>query len=266
MKKLLSIAAIAFSALSVCAQEYTEAQLKRMDRERIVPSKVITKSGDTLVGYLRIMKVPTAKDLGYYPPEEHVNVIVTAPEVEFSCKIKFLSEADFNGEKVKNSMYKTYSPKLINGYIYDYKGQNLIFRTVNMKCGNFTYNGETFAKYVKDLPNGEIFYEYYYPFNVNFGTPTYEEVEPFTHSHYAVYLPSTGRTVLVADQKPEEFYATRCPQIVERWKNNEYTDVTGKKESKLNKLAKLASKIDQGLKDEARKKAFDDYLKTCIEK
>ena len=52
-------------------------------------------------------------------------------------------------------------------------------------------------------------------------------------------------------------------QILKKWNDNKYTDVSSKKESKLNKLAKLASKVDTGVQNEARLKAFQDYLDTC---
>lgn len=264
MKKIV-LSMLAFAAVcgNVLAQNFTEEQKEKMEKEDVVPSKIITNKGDTVVGFLQRMKVPTVYDLGYNDDPNVVTVCVV-PSTEFARKIRFITEQDFNSERIKNNMYEKYTPKDIKGYIYDYTGENLIFRTLNVKCKNFTYNGQTFVKYVQDLANGEVYYDYYFPFNVQIGTPTLDELEPFTHAHHAVYLPDTKKVILVEDQKPEEFYAKRCPQIVENWKNNKYTDVSSKKDSKLNKLSKLASKIDQTTKNKVRDTAFEDYVNTCI--
>ncbi len=269
MKKVLFTLGALLSATTIFAQQFTKEQTKRIEEERIVPSKIITKEGDTLVGFLKAMHTPTLEDLGYDPANNgNVVLSIVVPETEWGCKIKFLSEADFNADRIKHSMYKKYTPKDINGYIYDYNGKNLIFRTKYVKCGNFTYNGNSFVKFNQEMPNGEYACEYYFPFkaNVTGGNPSIEELKPFTRSHYAVYNSQTDKVILIEDQKPEEFYVQRCPEIVENWKNNKYTDVSSKKGSKLNKLAKLASKIDQDQKDEARNKAFEDYLNTCLKK
>lgn len=265
MKKIiLSLLALGAISSSLFAQDFTEEQIKKMKKENLVPSMIIDKNGDTIKGFLERMKVPTVYDLGYND-DPKVSTICVVPSTEFSCKIKFVSEEIFNSaDRIKHSMIQNYSPKMIKGYIYDYTGENMIFRTLNVKCKNFTYNGETFVKYVQDLPNGEQFYEYYFPFNVQLGTPKLEDLEPFTHAHHAVYLPDTKRVILVEDQKPEEFYKTRCPQIAENYKNGKYTDVNGKKDGKLNKLAKLAAKVDQTTSDKTRDKAFDDYIQTCV--
>ena len=266
MKKVLFFLSALFFTSTIYAQQFTEEQLKKIQRENVVPSKIITKEGDTLPGFLKAMHTPTLRDLGYNPEQPAILTIVV-PETEWGCKIKFISEADFNSEKIKHSMFKKYTPKDIKGYIYDYTGQNLIFRTKYVKCGNFTYNGDSFVKFNQELPDGEYACEYYFPFKANVsGSPTVEELQPFTRSHYAIYNPQTDKVILIEDQKPEEFYAQRCPQIVENWKNDKYTNVSSKQGSKLNKLAKLAAKVNQENKDEARNKAFEDYLNTCVKK
>lgn len=268
MKKLfLTLIALATMCCVVCAQEYSPAQFRKMKEENVVPSKIITMQGDTIKGFLKRMIVPTPHDLGYDPNDFNNTVTrkVLEPIVQFPSKVMFISENDFLRVNISKEMYKIYTPKELKGYIYDYIGENLTFRSLKVSCANFTYNGYYFVQYVRDLTDGEVFYEYYFPFEGNEGLEPHD-LESFTHAHHALYEPSKNRVILVEDEKPENFYEKRCPQIVERWKNDQYTNVSGKKGSKLNKWAKLAAKVDQSSQDKAREKAFEDYVNTCVDK
>ena len=52
--------------------------------------------------------------------------------------------------------------------------------------------------------------------------------------------------------------------MVEKFNNGDYTNVTDKKDSKLNKLAKLSAYVGSDEeKDAIALKAFIDYLKLC---
>ena len=263
-ERLLAISSVLLFSTSLFAQANSDDFAKKINRENVVRGMVINSKGDTLKGYIRKMSVPTAKELGC-DPENKATTIVYVPDAEFGSKVKFISEEDFNAKnRVHENDYTKCKPEKFKGYIYDLDGENLTFVSLKVKDGILKSNN--FVRVVRDLPNGEILVDYYKSWGVDVlsGPPTYEDVEPYIHTHPAIYNKESNLVVLVQDQKPEEFYKTRCPEILTNWKNNKYTDVSSKKESKLNKLAKLASKVDSGAQNEARLKAFQDYLNTCV--
>lgn len=267
MKRILGIALSALAlAVGASAQDDDELQ-KKINRENVVEGMVINNAGDTLKGYLKKMHIPTAKELGYNPNDKTTYIVGDfTPEVEFGAKLKFISYEDFNAKKhVHNNDYTECKPKKYKGYIYDVKGENIEFVTLKVKDG-VGKPQEQFVRVVQDLPNGDRYIEYYMPvalITVMGEAPSYEDVEPYIHTHKAVFIKSQGYVSLVEDLKPEEFYKTRCPEIAKKWSSNAYTDVSKKKDGALNKLARLAAKVDSGAQSEARIKAFDDYLNTC---
>lgn len=264
MKKVFAFVSTALLlSTSLFAQGTDEELDKKLRRENVVHGYVITQKGDTLKGYVRKMHIPTAKECGY-DPQSNATTVVSVPDAEFGSKVKFISYEDFAAKShIHENDYTKCKPEKYKGYVYDVEGENLTFTSMKVKDG--LLKSQNFVHVVKELPNGELLVDYYMSQGVDVlsGSPTYADVEPFTHTHPAIYDKSQNLVILVKDQKPEEFYKSRCPEIVTNWKNNKYTDVSGKKESKLNKLAKLAAKVDDSAKSEARLKAFDDYLKTC---
>lgn len=267
MKRIFGVALSALAlAASVSAQNDEELQ-KKINREDVVEGMVINNAGDTLKGYLKKMHIPTPKELGYDPNDKTTYIVGDfTPSVEFGAKVKFISYEDFNAKKhVHNNDYTDCKPKKYKGYIYDTKGENTEFVTMKVKDG-IGKPQEQFVRVVQDLPDGDKYIEYFMPValvTVMGEAPSYEDVEPYIHTHKAVYIKSQGYVSLVEDLKPEDFYKTRCPEIVKKWKDNTYTDVTSKKDSGLNKLARFAAKVDTSAQTEARLRAFDDYLNTC---
>lgn len=262
-KNFFAFTSVLLFSTSLLAQESEADFEKKINRESVVRGMVIDSKGDTLKGYIRKMKIPTAKELGC-DPDNRATTVVYVPDAEFGSKVKFISEEDFRAKnRVHENDYTKCKPDKFKGYIYDLDGENLTFTSMKVKDGILKQNN--FVRVVRELPNGELLVDYYKSWGVEVlsGPPTYEEVEPYIHTHPAIFMKDKGLVVLAQDQKPEEFYKTRCPEILKKWNDNKYTDVSSKKESKLNKLAKLASKVDTGVQNEARLKAFQDYLDTC---
>ena len=259
---------MAASALLLSASSFgQEDELsKKISRENVVRGVVVTLKGDTLKGYIRKMSIPTAEQLGYDPKGNGTVVSVSVPDAEFGSKVKFISEADFNAkEHIHENDYTKCRPDKYKGYVYDVDGSNIDF--ISMKVKDGVMKKENFVHVVRELPDGELLVDYYMSAGVDVsifsGSPEYEDVEPFTHTHAAVYVKSQGIAVLVEDQKPEDFYAKRCPEVLKKWKNKEYTKTSKSKSSLLSKLENAASKIDSDSRDAARMKAFEDYLNTC---
>ena len=69
MKKLFCTILICFVALSFLnaqnsEKKYTEFQYEKMNKERVCPSKIISLEGDTFRGFLKIMTLPTPRQIG----------------------------------------------------------------------------------------------------------------------------------------------------------------------------------------------------------
>jgi hypothetical protein len=262
MKKIFAIVSAMLFTTSLFAQE-------KIDRERVVKGKVITTKGDTLDGYIREMGLPTLQQM-----RSASSSTVATMDAEFGSKVKFISEKDFDAKKhIHENDYTKCKPEDFNGYIYDYTRRNLKFTSLPVKDGKKTK--KSFVQISSQIGDGEYLVYYYKPYGTKVAgggldTPTDAELEQYTHPHEAVYFKAKNLVVLVKDIDPVEFYETRCPEIYDKWNLGTYMDLNRSSNSKLNKFD---DKVDQifsfgkkkvdTVQNEARLKAFNDFIYKC---
>lgn len=264
MKKLFCTILICFVALSFLnaqnsEKKYTAFQYEKMKKERVRPSKIISLEGDTFRGFLKIMTLPTPRQIGAGVTK---GAVYSQPSVQthFGTKVKFITVFDFNSKKIKNRMYKTYTPNKIKGYIYDYEGDNLYFESHYVKTKESQYRGNSFLKMADTLSNGEVLCEYIYPLSLSQNSePTEEEVELLTTIHPAVYSPSEDKVYLVEEEDPSEFYANRSYELVKRWNSGYYQEFW---KNVLEKMGSSKLKSSRDKKERfLRQAVWTDYLK-----
>ncbi len=227
MKRLFCVVLFCvFAILVVNAQtrgrKYTEFQYEKMREEGVCPSKIVSLEGDTFLGFLKIMDLPSPRQLGAGVTK---GTVYAQPWVQthFGTKVKFISVYDFNSKKIKSKMYKYYTPKKIKGYVYDYEGDNLHFERHYVKTKNSRYRGYSFLRMEDTLSNGDVQCVYIYPLVTNQDSElSEEEVELLTTIHAAVYSPSEDKVYLVEEEDPSEFYVNRSIELVKRWNSGYY--------------------------------------------
>lgn len=267
MKKIFAIVSAMLFTTSLFAQE-------KIDRERVVKGKVITTKGDTLDGYIREMFVPSLEQL-----RNASTSTVAWADAEFGGKVKFISAKDFDSKKhVHENDYTKCKPDAYKGYVYDYTRKNQSFISLPVKNGKKTKN--SFVMMSREIYDGEylVFYFKSYGTKVaggSFSTPTDDELMDYTYPHKAVYFKAKNLVVLVRDLDPVEFYETRCPEVFDKWNLGTYMDASALNSGSKNKMNKVEDKVDKVLsldfgkkkidpaQEDARLKAFDDFLDKC---
>lgn len=269
MKKIFAITAAMLFATNLFAQSPDPTKL---DREKVVKGKLVTMNGDTLDGYIREMFVPTFAQMKY--AYENPNTISHA-DVEFGCEVKFISKEDFDSKKrVHENDYTKCKPEKYKGYVYNYTGKALNFSSLPVKDGKKPKT--CFVDVKREISDGEYFVFYYKPIGrkVNIGgfgntmTADDEDMAEYTHPHEAIYFKDKNVVLLVKDIDPVEFYQTRCPEVYDKWNLGSYIDLNRKSNAfdKVDQVFRLGkAKIDPAL-NEARIKAFYDYLDICAKK
>lgn len=264
-KLLLSMCVMLFAAANISAQDSVlEDQWAILEKRGFVPGKIITLTGDTIEGYIHKMNLPTEDEV--IRPGLSGSVGAYAPEFQFGKNILFYEEKDFWNNYGERKARQKYKAKELAGYIYDYTGDKRVFKSLLVKSVEFLVSGRYFVEWVKDCKNGDVVYKFMLPVDVVNMHHTIDEVRR-CFVEYDAMLPAGEKTViLIRDQIIKKFYAQRCPQVVEKFNNGEYTDVSSKKESKLNKLAKLSAYVGTSEEREViALKAFIDYLQLCGE-
>jgi hypothetical protein len=267
MKKLFAIALAMSFATSLFAQE-------KIDRERVVKGKMVTAKGDTLDGYIREMVLPTFAQMKY--AYENPNTISHA-DVEFGCEVKFISKKDFDSKKhVHENDYTKCKPEKYKGYVYNYNIKSLAIPFTSLPVKDGKKVKTCFVNVREEITKGEYFVKYYKPIGrkVNIGgfgntmTANDDDMMEYTHPHEAIYFKDKNEVILVKDIDPVEFYQTRCPEVYDKWNMGTYID--------LNRASNAFDKVDQVFRmgkakidvaqNEARVKAFYDYLEICAKK
>ncbi len=264
MKKLFCVVLMYAVAIFVVnaqnkGRKYTEFQYEKMRKENVCPSKIVSLEGDTFTGFLKIMDLPSPRQLG---AGVRKGTVYSQPWVQthFGTKVRFISVYDFNSKKIKSRMYKYYTPKKISGYVYDYEGYNLRFERHYVKTRNSRYRGYSFLRMVDTLSNGDVQCEYLYPLvSMQDSELTEEEVELLTTIHAAVYSPSENKVYLVEEEDPSEFYINRSAELVNRWNSGYYHNLW---KDELEKRESYKQKSSKEKKERfLRQVVWEDYLK-----
>ncbi len=263
MKKLFCVILIyAVTIFVVNAQKkgrYTEFQYEKMRKEGVCPSKIVSLEGDTFTGFLKIMNLTSPRQLG---AGVRKGTVYSQPWVQthFGTKVKFISVYDFNSKKIKNRMYKCYTPKKISGYVYDYEGDNLHFERHYVKTRKNQYRGYSFLRMEDTLSNGDVRCEYVYPLvSIQDLELTEEEVELLTTIHPAVYSSLEDKVYLIEEEDPSEFYVSRSAELVNRWNSGYYHTLWKDELERMNSYKQKSSKEKK--ERFLRQVVWEDYLK-----
>lgn len=266
MKKIFLAILGLISMGTAFAQNFTSEQIKKMEKEDLAPACIIKLNGDTVYGYCIKLHLHSSTN-------SDGEQVTYKPYYFLENRVRFISSADFDANpKIKNSMLTEYKPSDLKGYIYDYTNmfnEYRVLETVHIKSLSYSsmevLNGKYFVTYKRTFQNGDKLYEFYFPYGKSTLTSTlWSTMEPYTIPYPAIWFKGAEEPKLPNDLNPDKDYIT-CPSIAERSKNGQYTNVVSNKESGLNKLSKFLSKVDSETMNDARQKAFDDYLKTCGE-
>lgn len=267
MKKnlLLSMCVMLFAAANISAQDSVlEDQWAILEKRGFVPGKIITLTGDTIEGYIHKMNLPTEDEV--IRKSESGSLGAYAPLYQFGKNILFYEEKDFWNNYDNRKAKQKYKAKELAGYIYDYTGDKRVFESQLVKSMQMVVSGRYFVEKVTDCKNGDRIYKFMLPVDVVNIHHTIEDVRCCFVEYDAMIPAGEKSVILIRDQIIKKFYAKRCPQVVEKFNNGDYTNVTDKKDSKLNKLAKLSAYVGSDEeKDAIALKAFIDYLKLCGE-
>ena len=253
-----------FAAANISAQDDSvlENQWAILEERGFVPGKIITLTGDTIEGYIHKMKLPTEDEVIKERPDGGKSAY--APEFQFGKNILFYAEKDFWNNYGDRKARQKYKAKDLAGYIYDYTGDKRVFESQLVKSMQMVISGRYFVEKVTDCKNGDRIYKFMLPVDVVNIHHTIEDVRCCFVEYDAMIPVGEKSVILIRDQIIKKFYAKRCPQVVEKFNNGDYTNVTDKKDSKLNKLAKLSAYVGSDEeKDAIALKAFIDYLKLC---
>lgn len=193
-KTLYAAMALIATICNASAQNFSAADVAKMNENNLVPGKIVTLKGDTLTGFLKKMNEPSTTFEG------------------FGVRVKFVSANDFNAnEKLSNKVFSSYNAKEIKGYIYDYTNTNRSFLSAKIKSVNL----QGFVELGTRLPDGE--------YQCTIYTDPASKAYPATTTHQGL-LTAKAEALMITEQNPTELYKTRCPEIAKKWTENYYSN------------------------------------------
>ena len=245
MKKIFFIIAL---ILSIFTFSFGQIE-KKMKDENVVAGSII-KDGKEIVGYIKRM------DYEYFGGKKYPS------PWSFQSEIKFIPKDIFeNTKKIKNKLYKKYTPKDCDGYKYD----TLIYESV--KYADLTAVGTNMIPkkiFMRKVVDNKISIFHYFktPPSVMVSQGDNNSIDKTLTDcatiQYVYRIGKDGKLKLVEDLNIEKELAD-CPMVVQKQQKGEYK-VIGKEGSSsgLNKfINNIAYRVD------VRLMAIADYNQNC---
>lgn len=215
-------------------------QLKEKMQKQNVVAGYIIKDGKQTHGYIRRMGTESLGTENYPAPWQ------------FQGDIRFIPKNIFEiTAKIKNKLFVSYSAKDIDGYVYD----TMVFESV--KYSDMSSVGVSMiAKkmFMHRISDGKIklFQHFQSPPIIFNGQDYIECAKP--NPIYQVGADGKLKPVSLLNVSKE---LADCPQVVQRFKNNEYSTL-GTENDQGNKF--LSNVV---FRNEVRLMVIDDYNRTC---
>ncbi|UII19800.1 hypothetical protein [Fulvivirga ligni] len=228
---------------------YSQSE-EKMSEENVVRGAIV-KNNEVIQGFIRKKGTTYLDEETFDAPWSYQNTISFIPKDVFNEK-----------EKIKNKDFEKYNAKDIEGYVYyTSPDDSLVFESVKYSDMSAVGTGMIAKKiFMRKISDGKISLFYHYSAPLSMG-----EISAMKQSYIECKEPNlvyqTDEKIRLVELLNVEKELSGCPQVVERYKNNEYKgDSDQETDSGFNKfLNKTAYRTD------VRLLVIEDYNKVCGE-